>query len=136
MSLWRRAWRDKILPAVADFKPDFIILSAGFDAHRKDELNYRFIGLTERDYYWLTQQIVALANTVCDGRLVSALEGGYRIQGGIVSAFSRSVAAHVRALNEVNTQVDPHSRFSRQGIFTDAPLCVNLSSIGTIKSRI
>ena len=103
--MWRRAWRDKILPAVADFKPDFIIVSAGFDAHRKDELNYRYIGVTERDYYWLTQQIVALANTVCNGRVVSALEGGYRIQGGIVSAFSRSVAAHVRALNEINHQV-------------------------------
>ena len=109
ISLWRRAWRDKILPAVAKFEPDFIIISAGFDAHKKDELNYRFIGVTERDYYWLTQQLVSLANSVCNGRIVSALEGGYRIQGGIVSAFSRSVAAHVRALNEVNNKVrSPH----------------------------
>lgn len=90
---------------MADFKPDFIIISAGFDAHKKDELNYRFIGVTERDYYWLTQQLVTLANTVCQGRIVSALEGGYRIQGRIVSAFSRSVAAHVRALSEHNNQV-------------------------------
>lgn len=105
VSMWRRAWRDKILPAVADFRPDFIIISAGFDAHKKDELNYRYIGITERDYYWLTQQLVSLANKVCEGRIVSALEGGYRIQGGIVSAFSRSVAAHVRALNEVNLRV-------------------------------
>ena len=103
--MWRRAWRDKILPAVADFNPDLIIISAGFDAHKKDELNYRFIGVTERDYYWLTQQLVSLANAVCDGRIVSALEGGYRIQGGVVSAFARSVAAHVRALSEVNNQV-------------------------------
>ena len=43
--MWRRAWRDKILPAVAEFKPDIIIVSAGFDAHKKDELNYRFIGM-------------------------------------------------------------------------------------------
>lgn len=42
--MWRRAWRDKILPAVAEFKPDLIMVSAGFDAHKKDELNYRFIG--------------------------------------------------------------------------------------------
>jgi len=62
-------------------------------------------GVTERDYYWLTQQLVSLSNTVCKGRLVSALEGGYRIQGGVVSAFSRSVAAHVRALKEDNRQV-------------------------------
>lgn len=105
VAMWRRAWRDKILPAVATFKPDLIILSAGFDAHKKDVLNNRFIGVTERDYYWLTQQLVSLANTVCKGRLVSALEGGYRIQGGVVSAFARSVAAHVRALSEYNGQV-------------------------------
>lgn len=105
--MWRRAWRDKILPAVADFRPDLILISAGFDAHRKDELNCGFIGVTERDYYWLTRQLVSLASTICGGRLVSALEGGYRIQGGVVSAFSRSVAAHVRALSEHNAQVRP-----------------------------
>ena len=103
--MWRRAWRDKILPTVAEFKPDIIIVSAGFDAHKKDILNHHFIGVTERDYYWLTQQIVGLANSVCQGRVVSALEGGYRIQGGIVSAFSRSVAAHVKALAEGHNQV-------------------------------
>lgn len=100
------------MPAVASFEPDFIIISAGFDAHKKDELNYRFIGVTERDYYWLTQQLVSLANAVCNGRIVSALEGGYRVQGGIVSAFSRSVAAHVRALNEVNDQVSSTPGFT------------------------
>ena len=118
--MWRRAWRDKIIPAVANFKPDLIITSAGFDAHKKDELNYRFIGVTERDYYWLTQQLVSLANSVCNGRIVSALEGGYRIQGGIASAFSRSVAAHVRALNEVNNQVGHHclNRVSNKHSYT------------------
>lgn len=40
-TLWRRAWRDKILPALANFKPDIIMVSAGFDAHRKDVINYR-----------------------------------------------------------------------------------------------
>lgn len=105
IGLWQRAWRDKILPQVAAFKPDLIIVSAGFDAHKKDHLNNGFIGVTEREYYWLTRELVSLANTVCSGRLVTALEGGYRIQGGIVSAFSRSVAAHVRALHEFNGQV-------------------------------
>ena len=86
------------LPAVAAFAPDLILISAGFDAHRKDDINFRYIGVTERDFEWLTQQIVSVANRCCPGRVVSVLEGGYRIQGGPVSAFSRSVAAHVRAL--------------------------------------
>ena len=77
-------------------------MSAGFDAHRKDDINFRYIGVTERDYEWLTGQIVGVANACCPGRVVSVLEGGYRIQGGPVSAFSRSVAAHVRALAEKN----------------------------------
>lgn len=44
-TLWRRAWRDKILPAVVNFKPDLIMVSAGFDAHRKDVINYRCAGM-------------------------------------------------------------------------------------------
>jgi len=95
---WRRAWRDRILPAVDAFKPDLIIVSAGFDAHHRDEINYGYMGLREADYQWLTTQMVHLANKCCEGRLVSVLEGGYRVQGGIVSAFGRSVGAHVRAL--------------------------------------
>ena len=82
----------------------------GVDGYRK----FYGAGVTERDYYWLTQQLVSLSNTLCKGRLVSALEGGYRIQGGVVSAFSRSVAAHVRALQEDNCQVGlklPHPIF-------------------------
>lgn len=93
-----------------------MIVSAGFDAHKKDDINGNFIGVTEREYYWLTQQLVALANTVCQGRLVSALEGGYRIQGGVVSAFARSVAAHVRALHEFNGQVGRESLLSPDDI--------------------
>eukprot|EP00775_Hariotina_reticulata_P004555 gene4555-4807_t len=92
--LWRRAWRDKVLPALVNFKPDLILVSAGFDAHKKDEINFRYIGVTEADYEWLTDQIVQVANRCCNGRVVSVLEGGYNINGGIVSAFARSVAAH------------------------------------------
>mmetsp|Transcript_4408 Transcript_4408/g.12711 ORF Transcript_4408/g.12711 Transcript_4408/m.12711 type:complete len:900 (-) Transcript_4408:172-2871(-) len=102
--LWRRSWRDKILPAVVRFKPDIIFISAGFDAHKKDDINFRYIGIAEKEYEWLTDQIVQVANLCCQGRVVSALEGGYRIQGGPVSAFSRSVAAHVRALARPHTQ--------------------------------
>lgn len=55
---WRRAWRDKILPALVNFKPDIIFVSAGFDAHRKDEINFRYIGIAEKEFEWLTEQIV------------------------------------------------------------------------------
>ena len=61
MSTWRRAWRDKILPAVVRFQPDIIFVSAGFDAHRKDVLNNRFVGLHEKDYEWLTGHIVQVS---------------------------------------------------------------------------
>ena len=56
--MWRRAWRDKILPAVVRFNPDLVLVSAGFDAHRKDDMNFRYIGIQERDFEWLTDQIV------------------------------------------------------------------------------
>lgn len=96
--LWRRGWRDKILPALVKFSPDMILVSAGFDAHRKDEINFGYLSVLERDFEWLSDQIVQVANRCCGGRVVSVLEGGYRIQGGVVSAFARSVAAHVRAM--------------------------------------
>lgn len=63
------------------------------------QLVCRYIGIQEKEFEWLTEQLVSLANKYCKGRIVSALEGGYRIQGGIVSAFARSVASHVRALS-------------------------------------
>lgn len=65
----------------------------------------RYIGATEDDFEWLTDQIVQIANRCCGGRVVSVLEGGYNLRGGIVSAFARSVAAHVRALAEPHSQV-------------------------------
>ena len=52
----------QIMPAVVRFKPDLILVSAGFDAHRKDEINYAYIGITEKEYEWLTDQIVQVAN--------------------------------------------------------------------------
>ncbi|WIA10571.1 hypothetical protein OEZ85_010758 [Tetradesmus obliquus] len=110
--LWRRAWRDKVLPALVNFNPDLILVSAGFDAHRKDEINFRYIGVTEADYEWITDEIVQVANRCCNGRVVSVLEGGYNINGGLVSAFARSVAAHVRGLAEPHSQAwdpqEPH----------------------------
>jgi acetoin utilization deacetylase AcuC-like enzyme/ankyrin repeat protein len=94
----RDTYRKKILPVLRDFDPDIIFVSAGFDAHKKDSMNFGYVGMVEDDYEWVTEQLVRLANTCCNGRIVSVLEGGYKIHGGIVSPFARSVASHVRAL--------------------------------------
>jgi acetoin utilization deacetylase AcuC-like enzyme len=79
------------LPRLEDFKPQMLFISAGFDAHREDELGQ--LGLVEDDYAWITQQLVAVANKHAQGRIVSCLEGGYNLD-----ALARSVAAHLRVL--------------------------------------
>jgi len=94
----RDTYRKKILPQLLEFDPDIIFISAGFDAHKRDSMNFGYVGMVEDDYEWVTAQLVRIANTCCNGRIVSVLEGGYKIHGGIVSPFARSVAAHVRSL--------------------------------------
>ena len=94
----RDAYRKNILPHLLEFNPDIIFISAGFDAHKRDEMNFGYVGMVEEDYEWVTEQLVKVANTCCNGRIISVLEGGYRIHGGIVSPFARSVASHVRGL--------------------------------------
>jgi len=89
--LFRVAFTDTILPALAAFEPDFIIISAGFDAHADDPL--ASMVLCEGDYEWVTRELKKLAAAQCRGRLVSALEGGYDFH-----ALGESAAAHVRAL--------------------------------------
>jgi acetoin utilization deacetylase AcuC-like enzyme len=79
------------LPRLHAFKPEMLFVSAGFDAHREDDLGN--MGLVEDDYTWLTQQIRSIADRYAKGRIVSTLEGGYNL-----SALGRSVVAHVRAL--------------------------------------
>lgn len=76
-----------------DFKPEMIFISAGFDAHREDELGG--LGMVEADYAWITAKVMQVADTYAQGRIVSCLEGGYNL-----SALARSVAAHVRTLIE------------------------------------
>ena len=73
------------------FRPQMIFVSAGFDAHRDDELGQ--LGLVEADYAWITEQIKDVADTHAGGRIVSCLEGGYNL-----GALARSVAAHLRVL--------------------------------------
>jgi hypothetical protein len=97
---WRDAYRRTLLPRLEAFAPDLILVSAGFDAHKLDAMNWGYLALLEDDYAWLTKSLVQVANKCCGGRLVSCLEGGYHIGGGPLSAFARSVSAHVSALAE------------------------------------
>ncbi len=83
--------RTRWLPALDAHRPEMIFISAGFDAHREDELAQ--MGLIETDYAWITRQIMAVAARHAQGRIVSCLEGGYHL-----SALARSVAAHVKVL--------------------------------------
>jgi acetoin utilization deacetylase AcuC-like enzyme len=88
---FRAAMSRTVLPALADFAPDFILISAGFDAHANDPL--ASLELHEDDYAWATAEIAKIAKERCRGRIVSALEGGYDIR-----ALADSAAAHVAAL--------------------------------------
>lgn len=88
---FRRAYQQKILPALGEYQPQLLLLSAGFDAHRDDPL--AALNLLEEDYAWLTWRLLEIAERCCQGRIVSLLEGGYNLK-----ALASSVAAHVGAL--------------------------------------
>jgi acetoin utilization deacetylase AcuC-like enzyme len=90
---FRRGFTDKILPALAAFAPELLLISAGFDAHEDDPLAQ--LSLREADYAWVTWELVALAKRYAGGRVVSALEGGYDHR-----ALRASAAAHLRVLME------------------------------------
>ncbi|MEY2771566.1 MAG: Histone deacetylase-like amidohydrolase [Pseudomonadota bacterium] len=83
--------QDLWLPRLHDFAPELLLISAGFDAHREDDMGQ--LGLVEQDYAWITQQLMDVAQRHAKGRLVSCLEGGYHL-----SALARSVEAHLRVL--------------------------------------
>jgi acetoin utilization deacetylase AcuC-like enzyme len=88
---FRAAFESRILPRLADFRPELVIISAGFDAHMRDPLAN--INLDETDFVWATQKIMDIADRFAGGRIVSVLEGGYDLQ-----ALGNSVAAHVTTL--------------------------------------
>lgn len=88
---FRRAWEDTVFPRVRDFRPELILVSAGFDAHRADPLAE--LRLETGDFAWVTERLCDLADELCDGRLVSSLEGGYDL-----GALADSTAAHVDVL--------------------------------------
>jgi acetoin utilization deacetylase AcuC-like enzyme len=88
---FRAAFENRILPHLAKFAPELIIISAGFDAHHRDPL--ASINLRGEDFGWVTRKLMDVAETSAEGRIVSVLEGGYDLQG-----LMESVAAHVTAL--------------------------------------
>jgi acetoin utilization deacetylase AcuC-like enzyme len=88
---FRAAMTERILPALDEFRPELILISAGFDAHEGDPLGH--IRLREADYTWITQRVMDIADRCCSGRIVSMLEGGY-----VLEDLARSTAAHVGAL--------------------------------------
>ena len=92
-SEFRAAMTDRIIPALQGFAPEIIFISAGFDAHKADPLAQ--LNLVEADYYWVTAELLNIAEEVCDGRVVSTLEGGYDLD-----ALANSVMAHVDSLME------------------------------------
>ncbi|MBL8378538.1 MAG: histone deacetylase family protein [Burkholderiales bacterium] len=87
----RKAVLERWLPALDDWAPQMILISAGFDAHREDLLGG--LALVEADYAWITRELMQVADRHAGGRVVSMLEGGYNL-----SALGRSAVAHVRAL--------------------------------------
>ncbi|MGN6578511.1 MAG: histone deacetylase family protein [Bordetella sp.] len=82
------------LPRLEAHRPELILVSAGFDAHREDDMGQ--MGLVESDYAWITERVVEVADRHAAGRVVSTLEGGYSL-----SALGRSVVAHIRALSKL-----------------------------------
>ncbi|MBF9057426.1 histone deacetylase family protein [Rhodobacterales bacterium HKCCA1065] len=94
-ALMQQAYLRDVFPRLAEFAPDLILISAGFDAHQADPLAN--LNWDETDFVWLTREICAFAETQCAGRVVSALEGGYDLP-----SLGRSVAAHVTELMEAS----------------------------------
>lgn len=90
----RQLVTEKWLPALHAFRPQMIFISAGFDAHREDDMGQ--MGLVEADYAWMTRQIMQVAKEHARGRIVSCLEGGYSL-----SALGRSVVAHLKVLADL-----------------------------------
>lgn len=90
---WRATFAGGLMPPLEAFRPDLILISAGFDAHRRDPLAHQ--SLEAADFAWATRAVIEVARRVCDGKVVSALEGGYDLEG-----LARSAVAHVQALGE------------------------------------
>ena len=92
-ALFRKTYERDVFPRIAAFKPELLLISAGFDAHADDPL--AGLNWQDDDFAWVTEQLCDLADEHCQGRVVSALEGGYDLE-----ALGRSARAHVEVLKE------------------------------------
>jgi acetoin utilization deacetylase AcuC-like enzyme len=90
---WRATFSGGLMPALDAFDPDLVIISAGFDAHRRDPLAHQ--SLEAEDFAWATRAVIEVARARCGGKVVSSLEGGYDLNG-----LGLSAVAHLRALGE------------------------------------
>ncbi len=90
---WRATFSGALMPALQAFAPDLILISSGFDAHRRDPLAHQ--SLEAEDFAWATRAVIEVARDCCAGKVVSSLEGGYDLEG-----LGRSAVAHVQALGE------------------------------------
>lgn len=88
---FRVAVADQWLPALAAFQPEVVFVSAGFDAHRDDDMSH--VSLTDADFRWVSERIVEVADQFASGRIVSVLEGGYELK-----SLARCVETHIRVL--------------------------------------
>ena len=88
---FRNAWQGRLLPALDDFAPEILFISAGFDAHMADPLAQ--LNLSTADYAWISDELLRIAQKHCAGRVISTLEGGYDL-----GALAEASAAHVRCL--------------------------------------
>ncbi len=94
-SQFRKAFERRVAPEIQRYAPELLILSAGFDAHTDDPLGN--LELTDDSYAWVTRRCIELADQICDGRVLSLMEGGYNL-----GVLERNVAAHVRLLAGVS----------------------------------
>ena len=88
---FREAFKSRVLPALEEFRPDFILISAGFDAHHRDPLAQ--INLVADDFDWATGRLLDIAGKTANNRIVSLLEGGYDLQG-----LAESAGTHIYRL--------------------------------------
>ena len=100
---FRTAVADHWMPAIERFRPEMIFVSAGFDAHVDDEMSH--VSLTDADYRWVADQIVAVATDFASGRIVSTLEGGYELR-----SLARCVATHIRGLMRIGTPIHHNTK--------------------------
>jgi acetoin utilization deacetylase AcuC-like enzyme len=99
----RGKFRKHVTKGLNGFKPDLIIISAGFDGH--ENCFVRATNFKDEDYTWMTEEIMTIANRHCEGRIVSVLEGGYNTRAGYFSPLAQSVLAHVNALKNYSSDI-------------------------------